>query len=75
MFIFIFSPIVVVLEKDGAVLENRKLMGATNPKGLTKVQWEKNMEFQLIKFCSWINSVENAKIEIDFFFKIENILE
>ena len=45
------GPIVVmVLEKDNAVLGNRKLMGATNPKLMQKMELlEKNMEFQLIK--------------------------
>ena len=41
------GPIVVmVLEKENAVLGNRELMGATNPKDAKKALLEKNMEFQ-----------------------------
>ncbi len=44
------GPIVVmVIEKENAVLANRDLMGATNPKMLQMVQLEKSMVFQLIK--------------------------
>ena len=41
------GPIVVmVLEKENAVLSNRKLMGATNPKDAENGTIRKNMEFQ-----------------------------
>ena len=44
------GPIVVMsLQKDNAVLENRKLMGATNPKDAEEGTLRKNMVFQLIK--------------------------
>jgi nucleoside-diphosphate kinase len=44
------GPIVVmVLEKDNAVLGNRELMGATNPKDAEEGTIRKNMGFQLIK--------------------------
>ena len=44
------SPIVVmVLEKENAVLANRELMGATNPTEAEEGTIRKNMEFLLIK--------------------------
>ena len=44
------GPIVVmVLEKENAVLANRELMGATNPTDADEGTIRKNMEFQLIK--------------------------
>ena len=62
--------IVMVLEKENAVLANRELMGATNPKDAADGTIRK-------KYCISIDknsvhgsdSIENAKIEIDFFFK------
>ena len=44
------GPIVVmILEKNNAVLENREVMGATNPKDAKDGLLEKNLEYQLIK--------------------------
>ena len=44
------GPIVVmILEKDNAVLANRELMGATNPNDAEEGTIRKNMEFLLIK--------------------------
>jgi len=65
------GPIVVmVLEKDGAVLENRKLMGATNPKEADEGTIRKKYGISIDKnSVHGSDSVENAKIEIDFFFK------
>ena len=41
------GPIIaMILEKENAVADNRKLMGATNPKDAEKEQSGKNMEFQ-----------------------------
>ena len=64
------GPIVVmVIEKNNAVMDNRKLMGATNPK-----EAEENTIRKLYGISIDKNSVhgsdskENAKKEIDFFF-------
>ena len=41
--------VVIILERENAVLNNRELMGATNPKDAKEGTIRKNMEFQLIK--------------------------
>ena len=62
--------IVMVLEKDNAVLENRKLMGATNPNEAEKGTLRKKYGISIDKnSVHGSDSIENAKIEIDFFFK------
>tara|TARA_B100000941_G_scaffold198402_1_gene143905 strand:- start:1070 stop:1480 length:411 start_codon:yes stop_codon:yes gene_type:complete len=65
------GPIVaMILEGDNAILENRKLMGATDPK-----KAEENTIRKLYGISIDKNSVhgsdtsENAKKEINFFFK------
>ena len=65
------GPIVVmILEKENAVLENRKLMGATNPKDAEEETIRKKYGISIEKnSVHGSDSVENAKIEIDFFFK------
>ena len=65
------GPIVVmVLEKNNAVLENRELMGATNPKDAKEGTIRKKYGISIDKnSVHGSDSVENAKIEIDFFFK------
>ena len=65
------GPIVVmVLEKEGALLGNRKLMGATNPKDAEEGTIRKKYGISIDKnSIHGSDSVENAKIEIDFFFK------
>ena len=65
------GPIVVmVLEKNNAVLENRKLMGATNPEDAQDGSIRKKYGISIDKnSVHGSDSVENAKIEIDFFFK------
>ena len=65
------GPIVVmVLEKDNAVLGNRELMGDTNPKDAQKGTIRKIYGISIDKnSVHGSDSVENAKIEIDFFFK------
>jgi nucleoside-diphosphate kinase len=65
------GPIVVmVLEKDNAVLGNRELMGATNPKNAEEGTIRKKYGISIDKnSVHGSDSVENAKIEIDFFFK------
>ena len=65
------GPIVVmVLEKDNAVLGNRELMGATNPKDAKEGTIRKKYGISIDKnSVHGSDSVENAKIEIEFFFK------
>jgi len=62
--------IVMVLEKENAVLGNRELMGATNPKDAEEGTIRKKYGISIDKnSVHGSDSVENAKIEIDFFFK------
>ena len=65
------GPIVVmVLEKNNAVLENREIMGATNPKDANEGTIRKKYGISIDKnSVHGSDSTENAKIEIDFFFK------
>tara|TARA_B100000212_G_C26984583_1_gene368070 strand:+ start:35 stop:445 length:411 start_codon:yes stop_codon:yes gene_type:complete len=65
------GPIVVmVLEKENAVLDNRELMGATNPKDAAAGTIRKKYGISIDKnSVHGSDSIENAKIEIDFFFK------
>ena len=64
------GPIVVmVLEKDNAVLANRDLMGATNPKDAADGTIRKKYGISIDKnSVHGSDSIDNAKIEIDFFF-------
>ncbi len=62
--------IVMVLEKENAVIANRKLMGATNPKDAEEGTIRKKFGISIDKnSVHGSDSIENAKIEIDFFFK------
>jgi len=65
------GPIVVmILEKENAVLANRDLMGATNPKDAAEGTIRKKYGISIDKnSVHGSDSIENAKIEIDFFFK------
>ena len=65
------GPIVVmVLEKENAVLANRDLMGATNPKDAANGTIRQKYGVSIDKnSVHGSDSIENAKIEIDFFFK------
>ena len=65
------GPIIaMVLEKENAVVDNRKLMGATNPKDAEEGTIRKKYGISIDKnSVHGSDSVENAKIEIDFFFK------
>ena len=65
------GPIVVmVLEKENAVLDNRKLMGATNPKEAEKGTIRKKYGISIDKnSVHGSDSLENAATEINFFFK------
>ncbi len=61
---------VMVLEKINAVLANRDLMGATNPDEAAEGTIRKKYGISIDKnSVHGSDSVENAKIEIDFFFK------
>tara|TARA_B100001027_G_C16059241_1_gene237795 strand:+ start:62 stop:472 length:411 start_codon:yes stop_codon:yes gene_type:complete len=65
------GPIVVmILQKANAVKENRELMGATNPKDAHDGTIRKKYGISIDKnSVHGSDSVDNAKIEIDFFFK------
>ena len=62
--------IVMILEKENAVLGNRELMGATNPTDAKEGTIRKKYGISIDKnSVHGSDSVDNAKIEIDFFFK------
>ena len=65
------GPIIaMILEKENAVAENRKLMGSTNPNDAEQGTIRKKYGISIDKnSVHGSDSVENAKIEIDFFFK------
>ena len=65
------GPIVVmILEKENAILENRKLMGATDPTKAEEGTIRKKYGISIDKnSVHGSDSPENAEIEIDFFFK------
>ena len=65
------GPIVVmILQKENAVKGNRELMGATNPKDAEEGTIRKKYGISIDKnSVHGSDSVDNAKVEIDFFFK------
>ena len=65
------GPIVVmILEKDSAVIENRRVMGATDPKNAEDGTLRKLYGISIDKnSVHGSDSVDNAKKEISFFFK------
>ena len=70
------GPVVVqVLEGENAVLRNREIMGATNPanadEGTIRKVHAESIEANSVHGS---DSPENAAIEIDFFFKPEEIV-
>jgi nucleoside-diphosphate kinase len=70
------GPVVVqVLEGENAVLRNREVMGATNPaqadEGTIRKEFAESIEANSVHGS---DSDENAQIEIDFFFKPEEIV-
>ena len=70
------GPVVVqVLEGDNAVARNREVMGATNPanadEGTIRKTYAESIEANSVHGS---DSLENARIEIDFFFKPEEIV-
>ena len=61
--------VVIILEKENAILANRELMGSTNPKDAAEGTIRKKFGISIDKnSVHGSDSVENAKIEIDFFF-------
>jgi nucleoside-diphosphate kinase len=70
------GPVVVqVLEGENAVARNREVMGATNPAqaddGTIRKKYAESIEANSVHGS---DSDDNAKIEIDFFFKPEEIV-
>ena len=65
------GPIVVMkLEKQNAIFENRELMGSTNPKDAKEGTIRKKFGLSIDKnSVHGSDSLENANIELDFFFK------
>jgi nucleoside-diphosphate kinase len=62
--------LVMILEKENAVLANRELMGATNPKEANDGTIRKKYGISIDKnSVHGSDSTENAQIEINFFFK------
>ena len=62
--------IVMVLEKENAVIANRELMGATNPSEARDGTLRKKYGISIDKnSVHGSDSIDNARIEIDFFFK------
>ncbi len=71
------GPVVVqVLEGENAVAKNREVMGATNPAkadaGTIRKEFAESIEANSVHGS---DSPENAKIEIDFFFKPEGVVD
>ncbi|MGX2985520.1 nucleoside-diphosphate kinase [Helicobacter sp. 23-1048] len=69
------GPVVVmVLEGDNAVAKNRELMGATNPKeakaGTIRADFAQSIDANAVHGS---DSIENAKIEVAFFFGTREI--
>jgi len=64
------GPIVVMsLQRENAVMENRKLMGSTNPIDAEEGTIRRKYGISIDKnSVHGSDSVENAKIELDFFF-------
>ena len=66
------GPIVVMkLEKENAIFENRELMGSTNPKDAKEGTIRKKFGLSIDKnSVHGSDSLENANIELDFFLKL-----
>tara|TARA_Y100000768_G_scaffold139844_1_gene104190 strand:- start:1059 stop:1469 length:411 start_codon:yes stop_codon:yes gene_type:complete len=64
------GPIVVmILEKENAIIANRELMGSTNPKDAAEGTIRKKFGISIDKnSVHGSDSAENAKTEIEFFF-------
>ena len=62
--------IVMILERENAILKNRELMGATDPTKAEEGTIRKKYGISIDKnSVHGSDSPDNAKIEIDFFFK------
>ena len=62
--------LVMVLKKENAIVENRKIMGATNPKDADEGTIRKEFGISIDKnSVHGSDSKENAEKEISFFFK------
>ena len=62
--------LVMILKKVNAIADNRKIMGATNPTNADPGTIRKEFGISIDKnSVHGSDSVDNAKIEIDFFFK------
>ncbi len=62
--------LVMMLEKENAILANRELMGATDPENAEEGTIRKKYGISIDKnSIHGSDSMENARIEIDFFFK------
>ena len=72
----ISGPVVVqVLEGENAVTRNREVMGATNPANADEGTIRKTLAESIeANSVHGSDSPENAKIEIDYFFKAEEIV-
>lgn len=70
------GPVVVqVLEGENAVARNREVMGATNPANADEGTIRKTLAESIeANSVHGSDSLENAKIEIDYFFKPEEIV-
>lgn len=73
----ISGPVMIqVLSGENAVAKNRELMGATNPKealpGTIRAEFADSIDANAVHGS---DSLENATIEIDFFFKPEAICQ
>ena len=70
------GPILIqVLEGENAILKNRKLMGATNPKeaepGTIRADFAESIDHNAVHGS---DSLENAQQEIQFFFRQDEII-
>ena len=60
----------MILEKENAIIANRELMGSTNPKDAKEGTIRKKFGLSIDKnSVHGSDSLENANIELDFFFK------
>tara|TARA_X000000368_G_scaffold98252_2_gene75621 strand:+ start:1942 stop:2373 length:432 start_codon:yes stop_codon:yes gene_type:complete len=69
------GPVIVqVLEGENAIIKNREVMGATNPEealdGTIRKDFAKSIDENAVHGS---DAVETAKIEIDYFFKEDEI--
>ena len=72
------GPVMVqVLEGENAIMKNRELLGATNPQnaksGTIRYDFARYNDESGQNAAHGSDSLENARIEIDFFFKAEEI--